>query len=163
MTAAMNPVFKIGLIGRNPRDFWGLVFILVAFCSLSTGCREKPGWQRDLESGDFSRIECQDLFRGLHPAALSGPDGQLIKAVKTYLAQNEKVLPSIAGKCPGRETAELTGFVFSGVMADDSWRLMLDYFSRYAHPRIMAGRRVQLVFDRARELERILVYELPLE
>ena len=140
-----------------------LAAVSLCLCAFA-GCQQNIDWVRDLENGDFSKVRFQRCPPGMQPIVPSGKTDQYLCLMRDYFIEHQPLINTIAGQCPCVEPSQLDEFKLQGVWADTlGGRLMVQFFAYYQHPAIFAGRKVQFLVDRDRQLEAIYVSDAPLE
>jgi len=141
------------------------VLIAAAIClSLAAGCEQTIEWVHDLEQGDFSMVRFGRCPPGMQPIEPEGEMDQYVGLVRDMLLQNQPLLSTIAGQCPTAETSSLDYFQLQNVWSDTlDQGLMVQLFACYEHPQRCAGRKLQFVLDRHRQLVAVYVHDEPLE
>ncbi|HTY08466.1 MAG TPA: hypothetical protein VMF29_04815 [Candidatus Edwardsbacteria bacterium] len=140
----------------------GLLAMLVL--ALLGGCQPTIDWVHDLENGDYSKVRFQKAPASLQPFTPTGDDETYVAIVQNYFAEHQPLLNTLAAQCPSVEESSLEDFKLQSICTEpNSGCMMVQFFARYEHPRIFAGRRVQFVLTSDRQLDAIYVHDTPLE
>lgn len=137
--------------------------IILAGLLAATGCKRQDRWLTQFEKGDISFIECGKGSYSQHQIHLAEKDSRILKTAEILPETAKEYFNRCLVYCAEDSTAAGRDVIFTGILGDDQGRIFLTYMAAYSRPKIMAGKRIQIVLSRQKELEKILVYDIPLE
>jgi hypothetical protein len=140
-----------------------VIIVLAGFMGVMLGCKKSETWSKALKKGDMSLVECGRGGYSQRQRALSKKEETLYAPAKRLLADNPDVFMKAIGHCSEDTLLTKDNIIFTAILGDDEGRVFLTYLAMYRKPKIMAGKRIQLVLSETQDLERVLVYDVPLE
>jgi hypothetical protein len=140
--------------------------ILLAALLLSTavvGCNQQEPWAEALSQPDESLIEYRRPALQAHSVRTTGKDSLLLEKVRSWAEGHQAALTALARAAASDSTADIDRWDCLGSFDDGGEGFLISLFGAYGRPKLMAGCKALLSFDRARTLRKVYVFEEPLE
>jgi len=140
-----------------------ITIITIAGIFIATGCEQQESWLRQIEKGDLSFVECGKGIYSQRQIHLNKKDSRFYATAESLVVTKREYLLKCLEFCSEDSLPKPIRIGCTGILGDEQGRIFLTYLAAYPRPKIMAGKRLQIVLDAKRNLEKILVYDIPLE
>jgi len=137
--------------------------IAIAGIFTAAGCEQQKNWLMQIEKGDLSFVECGKGIYSQRQIHLDKEDSLIFASAESLAVTKGDYLIKCLESCSKDSLPKSVRMRFTGILGDDQGRIFLTYLAAYPRPKIMAGKRLQIVLDARRNLEKVLVYDMPLE
>lgn len=140
-----------------------ITIIAIAGIFIATGCEQQKSWLRQIEKGDLSYVDCGKGIYSQRQISLNKKDSLIFATAESLAVTKRDYLMKCFEYCSKDSLLKSARIRFTGILGDDQGRIFITYLAAYPRPKIMAGKRLQIVLDAKRNLEKVLVYDIPLE